>query len=49
MAVLWNMWITGFLFGGCLDLSKRGIAAAFTTAAPLLHLTPDTSGRSSRE
>lgn len=38
-----------FLLGGYLDLSKRGIAAAFTTAAPLLRLTSDTSGRSSRE
>lgn len=38
-----------FLFGGCLDLSKRGMAAAFTTAVPLLCLTSDTSGRSARE
>ena len=40
-----NMWIMGFLLGGCLDLSKTGIADAFTTAAPLLSLTSDTSGR----
>lgn len=39
-----NMWIMEFLLGGRLDLSKR-VKDAFTTAALLLSLTSDTSGR----